>query len=365
MKKTIMITSVGSLVGQNVLDSLHSNRKNFRVISTNSEVAAAGNFRCDRTYLVEPAAHEEEYITSIVDIIEKEKPDIIIPGRDDDIVILARLKEQMPEYRENFLTGSENFAHIMDDKVKSYKFALRYGLPFAPTVQTATPNVKEEAKKLLNKFGFPMIAKPSKGNGSRGIWAVTNQNQLDNIIKEADYAIQPMFGREDNIELDTTFGIPFIWDIPEKALHAVQVLITKKGEVGPSIGFVSEMVGGKCERLELCTNPELLEIANKFATHAAAEGWIGTFNIQFKNDKQYGFQAIEMNGRFSGGTSARYYLGFDEVAWILKEWLGEDVITSVPAPEGIELIKRSLHDHGLKKSDMVSLNENKIWDASK
>ncbi len=363
MKKTILITSVGSMVGQNVLDSLHFNRQNLRIIATNSALEAANNFRCDRTYLVPLAANVEEYITSLSDIIEKEKPDLIIPGRDDDIVILAKLKEQMPKYKENFLTGPEDFAHIMDDKVKSYQFAQKYGLPFAPTISSSAQNAKEEVQKLVEKFGFPVIAKPSKGNGSRGIWVVTNQDQLDRVMNESNYAIQPLFGQE-NIELDTTFGIPFMWEVPEKSLHAVQVLIAKEGEVGPSLGFTSEMVGGKCERVDLNEDPELLEIANKFASYAAKEGWRGTFNIQFKKDPKHGLQAIEMNGRFSGGTSARYYLGFDEVTWVLKDWLGEDSLISNPIPEGIELVKRSLHDYGLKKSDMETLNENKIWDAS-
>jgi len=358
-----MITSVGSLVGQNVLDSLHSNRNNLRIIATNSAVDAANNFRCDRTYLVSMAENEEEYIASLTDIIEKEKPDLIIPGRDDDIVILARLKEQMPTFRDNFLTGSEDFAETMDDKVKSYQFAQKHGLPFAPTVSSSAQNSAVEVRRLVEKFGFPIIAKPSKGNGSRGIWVVTNQDQLDNVMNEADYAIQPLFGQQ-NIELDTTFGIPFMWEVPEKSLHAVQVLITKEGEVGPSLGFTSEMVGGKCERMDLNEDPELLKIANEFASFAAKEGWRGTFNIQFKKDPRYGFQAIEMNGRFSGGTSARYYLGFDEVTWVLKDWLGEDALISNPVPEGIELIKRSLHDYGLKKSDMDTLREKRVWESS-
>lgn len=358
-----MITSVGSLVGQNVLDSLHSNRKNLRIIATNSAVDAANNFRCDRTYLVSLAANEEEYIASLTDIIKKEKPDLIIPGRDDDIVILARLKEQMPEFWDNFLTGPEDFAHIMDDKVKSYQFAQKYGLPFAPTINSSAQNATAEVQKLVEKFGFPMIAKPCKGNGSRGIWVVTNQDQLDKVMNEADYAIQPLFDQQ-NIELDTTFGIPFMWEVPEKSLHAVQVLITKEGEVGPSLGFTSEMVGGKCERMDINEDPELLKVANEFASYAAKEGWRGTFNIQFKKDPRYGLQAIEMNGRFSGGTSARYYLGFDEVTWILKDWLGEDTLSTNTVPVGIELVRRSLNDYGLKKSDMETLTEKRVWESS-
>ncbi len=356
-----MITSVGSLVGQNILDSLYENRNKLRIIATNSQVDAANNYRCDRTYLVPAAADEQAYVDKLKEIIIKEQPDLVIPGRDDDIVILARLKEQMPGLQDIFLAGSVSFAKVMDDKVKSFEFSQKYGLPFAPTVDTSSDDALINTKALAEKFGFPLIAKPSKGNGSRGMWVVTDQSQLDNILSVPDYAIQPLFGQAD-IELDTTFGLPFIWEVPEKSLHAVQVLIAKDGEVGPSLGFTSEMVGGKCERMDRNSDPELVEIALRFARHAAEEGWRGTFNIQLKKDLKHGYQAIEMNGRFSGGTSARYYLGFDEVAWILTEWLGDDVLSPNPVPSGIELVKRSLVDFGLKKSDMTSLEENGVWD---
>lgn len=363
LKKTIIITSVGSLLGQNLLDTLDADQSDLRIIGTNSLAEAAGNFRCDRTYLVPLAADEQRYMARLKEIIEIEKPDLVIPGRDDDIIILSRLREQMSSFKENILSGPETFANVMDDKVKSHAFGLRHGLPFAPTVSSSEADVAAKVKALLDDFGFPLIAKPSKGNGSRGIWIVLDQTQLDNVLTLSDYAIQPLFG-QDKLELDTAFGLPFMWEVPEKELHAVQVLISKEGKIGTSFGFTSEMVHGKCERLDPNDDAELSHIAHRFAEAAAEEGWRGTFNIQFKKDPRHGYQAIEMNGRFSGGTSARYHLGFDEVAWIINDWLGEEVLKSRPVPDDVKYIVRSHQDFLIRDKDLTTLQEAKVWDRA-
>ena len=361
MKKTVLITSVGSLVGQNILDALERRRERLRIIGTNSIAEAANNFRCDKAFLVPFAVEQKSYAEALVSIIETEKPDVIIPGRDDDIVILARLKEQMPVFRECFLVGSEVFGHMMDDKVESYRFAQKYGLPFAPTVASGTETAEQELKTMIETYGFPLIAKPCKGNGSRGIWAVMEQSQLDRISKEEDYAIQPLFGHSDDLNLDTTFGLPFVWEVPENSLYAVQVLIGRSGEIIRSMGFVAKMVAGKCELLQRCSDPEPLDIARRFAECAVKEGWYGPFNVQLKKDMRFGFQVIEMNGRFTGGTSARIHFGYDEVGQMINIWSGADAVVDTSVQGEVEMVTKILSDFPIKQADMEQLKAEKVW----
>ena len=164
MKKRLIITSVGSLVGQNVLDTLHGRREHVLIICTNSIVEAANNFRCDKAYLVPPAACTADYVAALCSLIANERPDLVIPGRDDDIVILADLKAQLPAYSESLLVGSGHFARVMDDKVKSYAFARQYELPFSPTLLSAGAGIESDLQQMVEVFGFPLIAKPVAGN---------------------------------------------------------------------------------------------------------------------------------------------------------------------------------------------------------
>lgn len=364
MVKTILITSVGSLVGQNVLDSLQNRRENLKIIGTNSIAEAANNFRCDKSYLVEAAAEGEVYVEELKKIIHKEQPDLVIPGRDDDVVILGFLAEKMPVDADRFLAGSKHFAEVMDDKALSYEFARKHNLPFAPTVESGVKGAEQEARSFVEKYGFPLVAKPSKGNGSRGIWIVMNDDQLKQVINEPDFSIQPYFDAPEKIELDTRYGLPFFWEIPEPRLFAAQVIINKKSEIHSICGFISTMVGGKCERMDKCDDRELYTLVRRFAEAAINENWRGPFNIQLKKDAKYGFQVIEMNGRFSGGTSARYYLGFDEVGITINDWIGEEVIPMGNIPDGVRVVTKILSDFEIKQANVEILEKEKVWSCS-
>lgn len=364
MSKKILITSVGSLVGQNILDALEGRRNNIKIIGTNSVANTSNNYRCDSCYLVGKAINVEQFKTDLLAVIEKEKPDVIIVGRDDDVAILAELSEKFPKIKEAYIGGSLDFAKSVDDKVLSYHFGDKHNLPFANTVESGKQNSIIELTKMVDKYNFPLIAKPQKGNGSRGIWIVTENKQLEKIALIPGYSIQPFFrgDEEEMIELDTTFGLPFFWEIPETSLFAAQVIINKQYQIEEICTFVSLMVNGKCEKMNSYASPELKDIVNKFAEAAIIEGWRGPFNIQFKKDAKYGFQAIEMNGRFTGGTSARLYFGFDEVGRAINDWTGSDVIPPFKLANHVKVVEKILKDYPIEKDNVDSIIKNKFWD---
>ena len=118
----LMMLSAGSLVGQNILDSLEGRRHRLRIIGLNSLPHNPRVFRCDRAYLV-PSANSPEFESRLADIIGKEDPDLILPGRDDDILTLIRLRQCRPEWKKKIPMGSLEAAEIMDDKSRSAEFA--------------------------------------------------------------------------------------------------------------------------------------------------------------------------------------------------------------------------------------------------
>lgn len=357
----ILISSVGSLVGQNVLDALTNRRQNLHIAGTNSVADAANNFRCDSMHLVSPAAELENFTADLVRLIKQEQPGIIIPGRDDDIEIVASIREQYFPDSQSFLCGSVGFASIMADKVKSSAFAQAHQLPFAASLETGLENSRDCAQQLVEEYGFPLIAKPKRGYGSLGIWVVCDDGQLDEVCKLDDYALQPLIGHDRAIHLETTYGLPFVWAVPENSLYAAQVLIDRQGKIISSLGFVSTMVMGKCERISKVDDPELTQAAHDFAEQAIACGWRGPFNIQFKKDPDHGYQAIEMNGRFSGGTSARRHLGLDEVRLLLNEWAGEEIIPDDPELLVTRTVARSLTDFPIPAQHAETLETRRTW----
>lgn len=363
MKKKILFTSIGSLVGKNFLESLHRRRTNIELVGTNSVVEAPNNYLCDTCYLVAQADDTEKFKDDLLKIIEKEAPEAIVAGRDDDVVILSELGEIHPKIKDLYIGGNAELAKITEHKLKSYVFATENDLPFAPTVESNQENGKEQLTALTNKFGFPVIAKPNKGNGSRGMWLVHNKEQLEKVNNIAGFSIQPFFKAHDEEPpiLDTTLGTPFFWEIPEQSLYGSQIVISKKGKILGIVTYKALVVRGKCEKLEAYKNKDFTLIADKFARVMAQKGWRGPLNIQYKKDAKHGFNAIEMNGRFSGGTSARFYIGLDEVQITLNDWLGEGTIPKKELHDNYSAVERLPSDFPIRHSDETTLLNNHFW----
>jgi len=96
----LLITSVGSLLGQNVLDGIESRRNLVNVVGMNSIADNPRNFRCDTVYLVNNT-NQPEFLDEFLEIVEIEKPDLILPGRDEDCVFLADFKSKHPKEFSN------------------------------------------------------------------------------------------------------------------------------------------------------------------------------------------------------------------------------------------------------------------------
>lgn len=365
MASKILITSVGSLVGQNILDALEGRRNGLLVLGTNSIAQAPGNFRCDKAYRVPAAMEHQVYADKLLEILDQEQPDLVIPARDDDVLALAALLRAHPRLSSRVLAGSVEVAETMNDKVASFEFSRKFGLPFVDTVASDAPDAAAQIDRMRRHFGFPLIAKPRSGNGSRGIRVLLHEHHLMRAMALPGFAIQPMIDPPRDLALDLSDGVPFFWGVSESRLHGVQSLIDRHGSVTTGMGFVAEMVMGRCERLTRCDDPALHDVAKRFATQTARSGWRGPLNMQFKRDRDLGYLAIELNGRFTGGTSARMRLGFDEVGECVNAWLGGGVVPlATPNPGTNTVVIKTLCDFPLPAVAHEAMNRDGVWTRS-
>ena len=66
---------------------------------------------------------------------------------------------------------------LMSDKSKAKSFMKRAGVPVIPGSDGVLKDV-EEARKLANEMGYPVILKAAAGGGGRGIRLVTKGKKL-------------------------------------------------------------------------------------------------------------------------------------------------------------------------------------------
>ena len=314
-----LVLSVGSLAAQNVIHGIRARRQRCVLIGLNSVAEAAGNFRCDRVYLAPPAASEPAYVDRIAAIVREERPDLVIPTRDDDIVALATLAECEPATGPVFLTGTLEAARFMNDKVQTARFARRHGLPFVQTVEDA-----RGARELAATHGLPLIGKPRSGNASRGVVILRSLDEIERAFaSRGDLIAQPLLDPPQNLDaLLAPFdaGMPFFFSFPT-TLSSIMVIVGPDGAVSNPFGSLATMVGGQGTRLVRCEDRELLDVGRAYGLAAAAEGWRGPLNVQLMRGRDGRLTAFELNGRMGGSTGARVVLGADDMGEIVRRFL--------------------------------------------
>ena len=369
-KHSLLITSMGSLVGQNIMELLQGRRHTFHVAGLNTESDNAVIFQSDEIWKCPPSA-ADAYPDFLIRIIEKLQPDFVLPGRDSDVGILSKIRDQYPEWSDMLPVGTTEAAEIMDDKFQSADFAVRHGLPFARSIDPTELSGEPLAAAIL-ALGFPQIAKPRKGFGSQGVRYLINLDQALLLCSHSpgEYVLQelidPPAGLTKHIERylkELEAGIPAFFQLPDDRQYAGQCMIAPGGEIGPVCCSRSTMVIGRCERSEVIINPEMEGIVRRYAEAISDIGWRGPFNIQGRMSDR-GFVAVEMNGRFSGSTSARGWMGHDEIRELYLAFRGIDIGPNPDRPTGHEgLVLRVLSDRHIRYMDIATLNQSGYWQA--
>lgn len=352
-RNAVLMTGVGTLVGKVVLDALGERRGGIHLVGCNATADAPNLYRCDEAYVV-PATDDPRWRDVILSLVRQYEPVALIPGRDPDVEALAAMAGEFPEIGQCFVGGSLAMAQVVSCKDRTAAFSRKHGLPYVESVGTGHDGTVVAVAALVSRHGFPLIAKPSAGSGSLGVRVLTGPDHLEAALRLPGYVIQPFLDAPEELSLSLEAGLPLFWEVPETRLYGMQFVIRRDGTVGPSMGFHVTMVRGRLEDMRRCDEAGLQKVGQAFAEAAAAEGWRGPFNVQAKRARGGSWQVIELNGRFSGGTSSRRHFGFDEVAWVLNDWAGRAIIPP-DEPRSAARVLRYLSDYPLSGEAMKNV----------
>jgi carbamoyl-phosphate synthase large subunit len=364
----ILITSVGSLVGYNILDVLEGRRQDLQIIGTNSIEADANIYRCDKAYLVPSTRHNKvDFLHALLEILDNEQPTLIIPGRDDDLRVLAELRTHKPEFANSCLCGDEKSVGNILDKWLTFKFASRHDLPFAVSAIPNSDSENLEVKQLVNEYGFPLLVKPRDGFGSHGVFVISNEDQLRYALGLEHMVIQQYLSNPKELERlyskVQNEGIPLFFTL-EADKYSLQTFVHRDGTVGEIFCTLHKMVSGRSLKVEKIINGTLEDIALKYAKAMAYEGWFGPINIQCQKQQSGEFRAYELNGRYTGATSARYHLGFDEVGIALNTLLGLRLESNKLRVSKSNQVTRYVTTQPIPDDTMVKFRDQGKWQSA-
>ncbi len=364
----LLITSVGSLLGQNILDSIESRREFIEVLGINSIADNSRNFRCDVVYLVKDISHKD-FGKDFQKLINSENPDFILPGRDEDCIFLAELKKADPvNLAKKIPFGDPYIPRIMYDKYESYVFCRNNNLPFADTILYEGKKDLPVLFKFLEGTGFPLVSKPRHGFGSRNVHFICNDEQLSEIAKESDLVFQEYLGQGHQVfQYQNSFnkGIPLFFQLPEEEQYTAQQIINPNGGVDEVFITINTMVFGRNELCKQIQNTEIDHLARKYCKTLYEHGWYGPVNIQLKQDKNGEWKVFEVNSRLSGSSSARTEMGYDEFGILTDIFASEHKIPNLTTKDKLAgHVYKYLTDCSVKATDIETLSKTKVWRKS-
>jgi carbamoyl-phosphate synthase large subunit len=297
----VLITGAGALLGQGIFRALRRADLDVQVAVADPNPLSAALYWTDEAYLVRMAS-DPAYLERLSEVLEQARPDVLIPGTDVELPILAAERERIEQrFGTKVLVSDPQVIAIADDKYRTFEFFRDAGL-HPPA--SALPEDAAALAALVDEVGFPLVVKPRVGARSVGVGLVRTRAELDSAIAgRSGLVVQECVGRED-----------------EEYTSSVLVF---DGTPEASIVMRRDLRDGNTYRAFAGDYPELNTQVKAFG---AALKPFGPANFQFRTDAQGRARVFEINGRFSGATPLRALIGFNEVEMCLRRiLLGEPI----------------------------------------
>jgi len=294
----ILVTGVGSLLGQGILKSINDSSLDYSVTGTDYFPSAVGLYWVDKGYLLpdilKPEINEEEWINALIKVINEEKIDIVLPGLDFEIPIMSRNKTTFEKQTGAvLLVSSEEIVTVGNDKWETVKYLKANSFHYP---ESCLPH---EIDNFLRSNSFPLIVKPRFGHTSKNVFFVKNETELHEAIRKCDKPIiQEYLG---DPKQEYTCGAICI-DSEIVTLISLRRIL-KNGNTQQAFCEKTDEIDGYIRKLTHSLNPH------------------GPINFQLRLTDR-GPVVFEINPRFSGTTPIRALFGVNEVEAVVNRIMG-------------------------------------------
>jgi predicted ATP-grasp superfamily ATP-dependent carboligase len=255
-------------------------RPDLRLFLSDASRFASGLYGCGVTPVLVPRARElDSYQAALDRIISRHAIDLLIPTSDHDMEgVMELLHRGWQPTVKLFQPPYQTYCTL------THKQRLMEAMQQHGQIHPAIYHRPEDVR-------FPAVVKPAREGGSKGVWIVQNEKELQDRLHllrdtfQGDYVLQQyipggtgsiyvallLYGQDGNL-----YG--------EVASHSHLTFMTWGG--GGNAGIVVE-------------EPELLQQARHII--ATLGGWAGPVNLEFKRHQDTGeFYLMEINCRLNG-----------------------------------------------------------------
>lgn len=311
-KLTVLVLGVGNDVSQGILKALALSKLPCRVLGACISPLAAGLYTVDRAFIA-PRAESDEFIPWLSRLSREEHVQAILSGVEPILDRLSSERDRIEiESGALCMVSDRNAWRIGNDKLLTCQWLQERGFHVA---QFAAAGDEKAVRSLVRSCGFPLVAKPRKGGGARGLKQISGESDLEAVRGRSDYLVQEHLGSTDE---EYTAGC----------------FVDDRGDVRGTIVLRRELSEGTTHRAVAGLFPDVRDEAQRIAQALKPRG---PCNLQLRRSKGRAV-CFEINVRFSGTTGVRALLGFNEVDAALRNYVLKEPATDMPrVAEGIVL----------------------------
>lgn len=305
-KLTVLVTGAGGPLGQSIMKAVRCSELPCRLVATDLHPLSVGFQWADAHYLLPPAG-EPGYLSQLTTICCQEQVDAVLIGSEGELQLLSQVRDTLEQATGAvIIASSPQVLRIAADKWETVCFLSAHGLDYP---RSALPEAPEQLEALVREHGFPLIVKPRRGSGSKGLYKVHSRQELDHVLQLASRPVVQEYLQPDEQEYTTA------------------VFVDNSGKPQGGIVMRRELAAGLTYRAWVEENTAVAAAATAVA---AALGPLGPCNVQLRLTER-GPVPFEINARFSSTTAMRACFGYNEAEMALRSYvLGEEIVPPQP-----------------------------------
>jgi carbamoyl-phosphate synthase large subunit len=287
---TVVVTGVGAIIGQGIITSLRQSQHQVRIIGLDRSDDSPGPRLSDVFYL-KPKCEETDqaYFDFWDHLLRREAVDLVLPGLEVDLHFLNDHRALVESAGTKLAINDRNIINLCADKWLMGRALAENGMRTIPT------SLATDWRSAISELGPPpLLLKPRRGNGSRGIVRLHDEADFSYWCNKAsaNWMLQRIIGHDNE---EYTVGLFSLGN--GTGLEPI-IFQRRLSSAGNTLSA--------CVVAEPSIRSETLRLTQLFRP-------IGPTNYQFRVENGLPY-LLEINPRISSSASLRASFGYNEAA---------------------------------------------------
>jgi len=326
----LLTCSGGTTVPALLLELRRSRNFEIRIIGVDNAQTCLAACLVDKYYSV-PMGKSPDYISTMLEIAEREGVDALLPGSDEEAFALSGALEAFREKGTVVIASPRACMELITNKLAVYRALEAVDIP-VPEYSVATSG--QEVLSHLEAYGFPersVIVKPATGRGGRGLHVFCGQDSPpdwlgDGLREKRLLDAKPTADSLQSLVDGEVLVMPRmhapVYDADVLANHGNVTAIVVRRRTNPTgIPFQGNRIIVEKNAISYCSRI------------AAAVGLSALHDMDLMTNDDGELRLLEVNPRPSGSLVASLAAGVSLIDAALGQALGIDVEVEYPTSE--------------------------------